>query len=292
MEPILVRTDETTDTLVFTDAEEFSFERQIDRWKDYFRDPAANGGLRKDFIDDPQELRNLTAFFAWAAWVSIAERPDKPYSYTNNFPYDPLAGNTLTSESILWSALSLITLLAGTALVLFAFGKFDYLGWKREKEHVHPAMLPGLVSEGQKATIKFFVVVTLLFLLQVLIGGAVGHYRADPGSFYGFDLAAILPSNILRTWHLQLAIFWIATSFVAGGLLLSQSIGMQEPPRQARGINFLFTLLVLVALGSLLGEWLGVNQWLGKLWFWFGNQGWEFLEIGRGWQFLLAAALL
>lgn len=286
------RYDAGTGTLLFSAAEAFSYERQITRWTRYFTEPAANGGLQRNAITDPSELRQLTAFFAWAAWASVARRPDKSYSYTNNFPYDPLAGNILTGESVLWSALSLITLLAGTALVLFAFGRFDYLGWKGRKDHVHPAMLPGLATEEQRAVIKFFVIVTLLFLLQVLVGGAVGHYRADPGTFYGIDLAAILPSNILRTWHLQLAIFWIATSYVAGGLLLSQSIGMNQPSGQTRGINILFRLLVLVALGSLLGEWLGINQWLGALWFWFGHQGWEFLEIGRGWQFLLAAALL
>jgi nitric oxide reductase subunit B len=286
------RYDDRTGRLIFNEAEVFSFKRQIDRWRGYFSDSAANGGLQKNYIADPLELHRLTAFFAWAAWASVAQRPGKTYSYTNNFPYDPLAGNTLTSESVLWSALSLITLLAGTALVLFAFGRFDYLGWRGKKGHVHPAMLPGVASAGQRATIKFFVVVTLLFLLQVLVGGAVGHFRADPGTFYGLDLAAILPSNILRTWHLQLAIFWIATSYVAGGLLLSQSLGRKEPAHQVRGVNILFGLLVLVALGSLLGEWLGINQLLGAMWFWFGHQGWEYLDIGRGWQFLLAVALL
>ncbi len=284
--------DSRTRTLVFKEAEALSYKRQIGRWTQYFSKSADNGGLRKNDIDNPEELRQLTAFFAWTAWAAVTKRPGRPYSYTNNFPYDPLAGNTLTSESILWSALSFITLLAGIALVLFAFGKFDYLGWKGEKEHVHPAMLPGEASAGQRATVKYFVIVALLFLLQVLIGGAVGHYRADPGSFYGFDLASLLPSNLLRTWHLQLAIFWIATSYVAGGLFLSEALGRKEASRQASGINLLFALLVVVALGSLLGEWLGINQWLGSLWFWFGDQGWEYLDLGRGWQILLAAALL
>jgi len=284
--------DRNTGILVFNEAEATSFDRQVERWTSYFKESAANGGLKSNYITDPGELRQLTAFFSWAAWASVAARPDKPYSYTNNFPFDPLAGNILTSESVIWSALSLITLLAGTALVLFAFGRFDYLGWKDERKHVNPSMVPGSSTAGQKATIKYFAVVSLLFLLQVLIGGAVGHYRADPGTFYGIDLAEFLPSNILRTWHLQLAIFWIATSYVAGGLLLSQAIGLKEPKGQVRGINILFALLVLVALGSLLGEWLGINQWLGSLWFWFGHQGWEYLDIGRGWQFLLAAALL
>ena len=88
------------------------------------------GGCCTSMIQDPKELQQLTAFFAWTAWASVANRPGKSYSYTNNFPYDPMVGNTPTSDAILWSALSLITLLAGTAIVLFAFGKFDFLGWK------------------------------------------------------------------------------------------------------------------------------------------------------------------
>ena len=47
----------------------------------------------------------------------------------------------------------------------------------------------------------------LLFLLQALLGGATQHYRAEIANFFGLDLARILPFNIARTWHLQLAIF-------------------------------------------------------------------------------------
>ena len=76
---------------------------------------------------------------------------------------------------------------------------------------------------------KFFVVVALLFLMQALVGGAVAHYRADPGSFYGFQLETILPSNLLRTWHLQTAIFWIATPYVAAALFLGRTLRSDEP---------------------------------------------------------------
>ena len=89
-----------TRTLAFTQAEQASFERQIGLWTDYFAHPNANGGLPSRYIRDPQEIRQLTAFFAWAAWASVANRPDKPYSYTNNFPFDPTVGNTLTSDAI------------------------------------------------------------------------------------------------------------------------------------------------------------------------------------------------
>ena len=286
------RYDPRSETLTFTPPEAASYRKQIATWADYFSRPAGNGGLPAKYISNPEDLRLLSSFFAWTAWASVANRPGKPYSYTNNFPYDRVAGNTPTSDAVLWSALSLITLLAGTAGVLFAFGKFDFLGWKGKGEHVHPQLLPGVTTESQRATAKYFVIVALLFLGQTLVGGATVHYRVDPASFYGIDISGLLPSHILRTWHLQLAIFWIATAYVAGGLLLAPSVGGKEPAGQARGVNLLFGALLIVVVGSLCGEILGINQLLGRFWFWFGHQGWEYLDLGRAWQILLAIGLV
>jgi nitric oxide reductase subunit B len=286
------RYDPKNGTLIFSPSEIASFKNQISKWTAYFSQPALNRGLLVKHIKDPKEIEQLTAFFAWTAWASVTNRPGKSHSYTNNFPYDPTVGNSPTSDAILWSALSLITLLGGTAIVLFSFGKFNFLGWKGKGEHIHPQMSPGVATESQQATIKYFVIVAFLFLLQVLVGGATAHYRADPGSFYGIDFPTFFPSNIFRTWHLQLAVFWIATGYIAGGLFLAISLGGIEPKGQVKGVNLLFVALLIVALGSLLGEMLGVFQLLGKLWFWFGHQGWEYLDLGRAWQVLLAIGLV
>ena len=285
------RYDPGSQTLLFTQPEVNSFNRQIDVWRHYFANPEHSRGLPSGYISDAEELRHLTAFFAWTAWASVATRPGTSASYTNNFPYDPEAGNTPPGESVLWSALSLILLLGGTAAVLFVFGKFDYLGWKSSGEHVHPQMLPGDFTPSQLATLKFFALVTVLFLLQALLGGATAHYRADPSSFYGLDISGLLPSHLARTWHLQLAVFWVATAYVAGGLLLAQAVGGEEARGQVLCTNLLFGALVLVVAGSLLGEFLGLRQMLGSMWHWLGHQGWEYLELGRLWQILLAVGL-
>ncbi len=282
-----------TKELTFTGFELISFKRQIQKWANYFSEPNKSIGLPEHYITDPKELSDLTAFFAWTAWASVVNKPGKTFSYTNNFPYDPDAGNTPTGLTILWSALSLIALLAGIATVLFVFGKFNFLGWRSKSEHVHPQMLPGNITGSQKATIKYFVIVALLFLIQTLVGGATAHFRVEPGSFFGINFSSILPSNILRTWHLQLAIFWIATAYVAGGLFLAPAVGGGSDPKyQVKGVNFLFVALLVVVLGSLLGEFLGINQLLKNVWFWFGHQGWEYLDLGRAWQILLAIGLV
>ena len=214
------RYEPASDALAFTEAQADSFRMQQGKWRDYFFAPAHNSGLAAGLIQSPDELRKLTAFFAWAAWASAARRPGKVDSYTNNFPYDPLAGNLPTSDAVFWSAMSLLMLLGGIAAILFAFGRFDFLLWHSDAQR-RPAMLPHQATSSQRATLKYFVLVSLLFLAQVLVGGGVAHFRADAASFYGIDISRIFPSQLLRTWHLQLAILWIATAFLAGGLFVA-----------------------------------------------------------------------
>lgn len=285
--------DASTGTLQFSTVDASAFERQVAYWKDYFATPAGNGGLAAKLIDDPRELRQLTAFFAWAAWASTAARPGTSHSYTNNFPYDPLAGNTPTGGAIISSALSLVFLLGGTGIVLLAYGRFSQLGWHRP-EHLPVAVAPSLpeATATQQAALKFMAIAAVLFLGQTLIGGGVAHYRAEPGDFYGLDLSKLFPSNLLRIWHVQLAILWIATAYVGGALFVAGMLNRNEPAGQRTGINILFGAVVFVAVGSLLGEWAGILQWLGAAWWWIGNQGWEYLEIGRAWQILLAIGLV
>lgn len=120
-------------------------------------------------------------------------------------------------------------------------------------------------SPGQRALVKFFVVVTLLFLFQTLVDAAVAHYRADPGSFYGIQLENIFPSNLMRTWHLQSAIFWIATAYVAAALFLGRTLRSDEPNGFANGVHILFTAFFAVIALSMLGEWAGIAGWFGDL---------------------------
>ena len=69
------RYDAGTDTLTLTADEAESFQAQQARWAEYFSKPTASAGLPAKYITDPVEIRRLTAFFAWTAWASSAERP-------------------------------------------------------------------------------------------------------------------------------------------------------------------------------------------------------------------------
>jgi nitric oxide reductase subunit B len=288
------RYDPATGVLRFSSAEAAAWATQQAEWAEYFSGTHAAPGLPPKYIREPGETKALTSYFAWAAWATVANRPGKDYSYTNNWPYEPAVGNRPSASTYLWSALSLVTLLAGLGTVLFVVGRFDYLGWHGPSEsgHLHDSALARwTLTPSQKAVGLYLGVVALLFLLQTLAGGALAHYRVESGAFYGIDLARLLPYNILRTFHLQLAIFWIATAWVAGGLFLAPIVGGAEPRGQRAGVLALLAALAVVVFGSLGGEWLGINDRLGSLWFWLGHQGSEYLDLGRFWQLLLAAGL-
>ena len=92
---------------------------------------------------------------------------------------------------------------------------------------------------------------------------------------------------LARTWHLQIGIFWIATSWLATGLYIVPAVSGAEPKGQRLGVNLLFVAVVAVVVGSLAGEWMGIEQKLGNLWFWLGSQGYEYVDLGRLWQILL-----
>lgn len=290
-------------TLHLSSGEVAAYRAQLPEWSDYFTRKNGAPGLPANYIEGGEELRALTSYFAWAAWATVADRPGKDYSYTNNWPYEPLAGNHPSTEAYFWSALSLITLLSGIGLILVVVGKFNYLGWKDEGANSHPEMMHAVLSRpelsgstlklspSQWATGWYFGTVALLFLAQAFLGGLLAHYRVDT-SFYGLDIARWLPYNLARTWHLQLAIFWIATAWVGGGLFLAAWVGGEEPKHQKTGVYALLGALVIVVVGSMAGESLGINNKLGQGWFWFGHQGSEYLDLGRFWQLLLAVGLV
>jgi nitric oxide reductase subunit B len=288
------RYDARADTVTYTDAQASAFRALVGHYTAYFGPESAANGLLPEAITDPVQVKQLTAYFAWSAWAGSTLRPDKGYSYTNNWPPEPLVGNTLTADVVVWSVLSLIVLLAGIGVLFAAFGRWgERMGWRGRQADTISFRPPGdvAVTPTQRACAYFFLVVGLLFVIQTLVGAASEHYRADLTSFFGFDLARWQPYNLVRTWHVQLSIFWTATSFLATGLFLAPIISGREPRRQSWLAYGLLGALAVVVFGSLIGEGLDVHGWLSPALHAFGMQGWEYLDLGRVWQVLLTLGL-
>lgn len=292
------RYDPKTDVLTWSggQAQAFDILRRHYRNTILDRTTSGGGGLGPHAIVDSDAARQVVAFVAWTAWTAAARRPDQPYSYTNNWPPEPLVGNQLTEEAVVWSTLSIIALLGGTGVLLTLFGRYaSVLGWHGTEERrlqFHPPAEVAL-TPAQRATAWYFFIVAALFLVQTLLGGATAHYHAESGGFFGWDLAQYLPYNLTRTWHLQLALFFVATAYLAAGIFLAPMISGIEPRGQRLLTFALLAALVVVVVGSLAGEaasYKGVLE--GDARPFVGAQGWEYLDLGRLWQVLLVLGLL
>jgi nitric oxide reductase subunit B len=290
------RYDDDSGTLRFSAPQAAAFRELVSHYSDFFSEPTTEHGLRPDAITDETQLKQLTAFFAWTAWAAAAERPGHDYSYTNNWPSEPRVDNTPTANVIVWSVLSLIALLGGIGLLFGAFGRWGRnLGWHGREQATLSFRAPGDVAltPAQRATAWFFFVMAALFVIQTFVGAASQHYRADIASFFGIDLAQIFPYNLMRTWHVQLAIFWVATSFVAAGIFLAPMIARREPRHQGKLAFALLGALAVVVFGTLIGSFLGVHDMLeSTARNWFGLQGFEYLDLARLWQVLLSVGLV
>lgn len=262
-----------------------------------FGDDPAFESLREQYaiangaIPSEENRRLMTAFFFWTAWAAAAERPGSDITYTANWPHEPLIDNTPTTATGMWSIASVILLLAGIgALVWYQAAQ------RQEPPPVPPKADPLLqikVTPSMRATAKYFYTVVALFLAQMTLGAITAHYAVEGHHFYGFNLSEILPYAVARSWHTQLAIFWIATAWLATGLYIAPAISGHEPRYQKLGVDLLYVALLVVVIGSLAGQWLGVMQRFDlDTNFYLGHQGWEFVDLGRFWQILLFVGLM
>ena len=292
---LLMRTnnyDSTAGTLTIAPVRAEAFDANARHYAQIFRDGQANYAIPAGTIADAERLHALAAFFFWSAWAAAAERPGTNISYTSNWPHEPLVGNVPTGETVVWTGVSIIMLLAGLGGFIWYYAARPEPA-PADNVPAHDPLLEWIPTASQRATIKFFVVVAALFLLQILTGAITAHYGVEGDGLYGIPLSRVLPYSITRTWHLQLGLFWIATSWLAAGLFIAPLVGGREPPRQRLGVNVLFAALVLVVGGSMGGEYLSIHNHLtDRVAFYLGHQGYEYLDLGRIWQAALFVGLL
>ncbi|MFZ5635912.1 MAG: nitric-oxide reductase large subunit [Pseudomonadota bacterium] len=248
--------------------------------------------MREDTVPDAAHRRALAAFFWWTSWAAVTNRPDATVSYTQNWPYEPLVGNTATPSSLIWTVFSVIFMIAGIGLL-----GWHYAVWHgKDAPAVPPAVDPlrALVpTPSMKATAKYFWVVLALFLVQILLGATTAHYQVEGQQAYGVAISEFLPYSLTRSWHTQLAVLWIAVAWLGTGLYIGPAVSGHEPKFQRLGVNVLFLCLLVIVVGAFAGQWMAVMQKLDlDNNFWFGHQGWEYTDIGRFWQWFLFIGLI
>ncbi|HET9620795.1 MAG TPA: nitric-oxide reductase large subunit [Kofleriaceae bacterium] len=268
-----------------------AIEHNIAYYTGLFAEGREEYALPRGTVAEPRRARALCAYFFWSAWAASTNLPGDQVTYTSNWPHEPLIGNRPTSDTIVWTGVSILVLLAGIGGLGFWHAARRTEEGPTELPHEDP-LLGTSPTPSQRATVKYFWVVCALFVLQLIAGVVTAHYGVEGSAFYGIPLAKILPYSVARTWHLQLGIFWIATAWLAAGLAIAPSVG-GEPRGQKLLVNVLFGALVVVVLGSLIGELVTVHGDLGAdgVW-WFGHSGYEYIDLGRVFQLALLVGLI
>lgn len=287
-----VRTNRYRDgVLTLSAGQVAAYQRLTGYYTRLFRDGDKSLGLTAGLVKKPADAGHLTAFLSWVAWTSVTQRPGHSYTYTNNWPYDPGVGNTATGSLLLWTWLSLALAAVLAACVYLVNRRFMAAPAGTPDSPGLPSEVP--LTPSQRSTGKWFLLVPTLLVVQGLVGAVMAHYFADRSSFFGLDIRSLLPYQVAHAWHLQLAIAWIAAAWLAAGLFLGPLVGRREPRRQRLLANLLWGAVVAVVVGSLLGIYFGVrSSGRGLSWWWFGNQGLEYLQLGRFFQIALFAGLL
>lgn len=286
--------DADTDTLVVSDRRAEAMAHTADYYNRLFGGAPELQSTRESYamkeitLPNDERREKMTHFFFWTAWAASTERDPGKATYTNNWPHEPLIDNKPTAENIVWSIVSVVLLIAGVGGLVWGWA---FLRKEDEDEPEAPKQDPittFALTPSQKALGKYLVAVVGLFTLQVFLGGFVAHYTIEGQGFYGIQTSDWLPYSLMRTWHIQSAMFWIATGFLAAGLFLAPIInGGKDPKYQKLGVDILFWALIAVVVGSFAGNFFAINQIMPAEWsFWFGHQGYEYVDLGRFWQIL------
>ncbi len=247
-----------------------------------------NFAMKNNTLPNLEDRQKLTNFFFWTTWMASTNRPGTDATYTNNWPHEPLIDNVPTSENIMWSIASVVFLIAGVGFLIWGW---SFLRKEEDVKQVTPDVDPLTkiaLTPSQKALAKYGVLVVALFVFQVFIGGFVAHYTVEGQEFYGIPVADFFPYALVRTWHIQAALFWIATAFLTAGLFLTPFInGGKDPKYQKLGVDILWFALIIVVVGSFISQYFAIAGIMpAKYNFWFGHQGYEYIDLGRFWQIL------
>ena len=185
--------------------------------------------------------------------------PARRYSYTNNWPPEPLVGNhadrgggrlerpvahrpARRHRAACWRSTAATPHL---------------LGWHGTEERRLRFVPPAQVAADPGPAVHRLVLLRRRGPVPAAERCSAARRPTTtprPAASSASTCARLLPYNLTRTWHLQLALFFVAAAFLAAGIFLAPLIAGREPRGQRLLSLVLLGALVVVVVGSLAGE--------------------------------------
>ena len=274
-------------TVVYTDVSAAAYKANVD----YLVDFLVNGNQEMAWVGGvihEDEARLIAAFVDWSQLVASSKRPGTDRTWSNNWPAEPLVDQDTTWTSHFYTLWEMLVLWVGTILVLWlAYAK---LLKKDPNEVLEQPLTITKLFPSQEKLLKYVPVVGLFMFLQIVIGGYLAHIYTEPSQ--NFILSQdILPFNVMRALHTNLAIVWVAIGWLVGGMLIAPLVA-EEDLKYPWLVDVLWTALLVVGGGGLVGIYMGATGQMRDVWFWLGNEGRELLNLGRVWDIGLVVGLV
>lgn len=275
------------ETTTYTDASAMAYKENVK----YLTDLLVNGDPERAFtggVIQPNEAKKIAAFVDWSQLVASSLRPGTERTWSNNWPAEPLLDQDTNFNShkiSLWEFLILWTL---TIVVIYL--SYEYLFRKDRTEDLQPAIKITKLFRSQKKLLKYIPIVAALFVVQLFLGGYLAHLYTEPSKDFIFS-QQILPFNVLRSMHTQIAILWVAVGWLVGGLLIAPWVANKDH-KYPWLVDVLWIALLVVAVGSIIGLYMGATGQMRETWFWLGNEGRELINLARVWDIGLLIGLV
>jgi nitric oxide reductase subunit B len=161
-----------------------AFAANLAHYTDVFTRGREEYAIPAGTLTGDDNLRKLAAFFFWTSWAASTNRPGDTITYTSNWPHEPLVGNRPTGDTVVWTGVSIILLLAGIGVMASYYASV--------REHPLPGeapandpLLASVPTPSQRAVVKYFWIVASLLIVQILLGVVTAHYGVEGDAFYG-----------------------------------------------------------------------------------------------------------
>ncbi|MCE4611987.1 MAG: nitric-oxide reductase large subunit [Desulfurococcales archaeon] len=263
--------------VIVSDAFAKGYERAVEYWYTMLSQRSEELGLKPNLITDKGVVEKIVAYWTWGVIIALM-------GYTNGFPYKPgiLEANVHVLQGT-WITF-IILLLATMPIAGYVIVKFiDY--WREPRVEIQ---LPP-PTRAQKIALIGMALAVLGLSVQGLLGGYLMHKYSEQTTLYGIEgVNSVLPFNVARALHFNLAILWIVVTWISFALFMLPYLGYRLSERQ---VTVILGLGAIVALALLFGIWIHYLKPLPDPWWYLiGSQGRPF--INQGIVYLILIGLL
>ena len=290
------------DKVIYTEASAQAYKENVKKLVDQLVNWDSSRAYPGWFINE-QEAKKIAAYVDWSQLVVSSPRYNKKTgevldrTWSNNWPNEPLVDQDISWGAHVISLWEFLLLWPFSILVVIL--GYNYFFKPDDKKDLEKPLKVTKLYKSQKNLIWIVPIIALLIVVQMTLWGYLAHVYVDPTKPFTFPWLEniiniwqnLLPFNAIRSIHTQLAVLWIAGSWLVGWLMIVPWVAWKDH-KFPWLVHILFLAIVVVVVGSVIGLYMWATWMLPETWFWLGNEGRELINLWRLWDFWVVAWLV